>query len=67
MLLNEQVNAANTAIYISQASHWYLSTLSTWSPNSMVDGSFETWIPVDEESAWIAFIDDEGTINQRTR
>jgi hypothetical protein len=37
MLLNEQVKAANTAIYNSQASQWYLSTLSTWSPNSMVD------------------------------
>ena len=37
--------------------HYYLSG----------DGSFETWIPVDEESAWIAFIDDEGTINQKTR
>ena len=37
--------------------HYYLSA----------DGSFETWIPVADETAWIAFIDDETMINQKTR
>ncbi len=31
------------------------------------DGSFETWISVADETAWIAFIDDETIINQKTR
>lgn len=31
------------------------------------DGSFETWVPVADETAWIAFIDDETLINQKTR
>lgn len=31
------------------------------------DGSFETWIPVADETAWIAFIEDETIIDQKTR
>ena len=37
--------------------HYYLSG----------DGSFETWIPVADETAWIAFIDDETIANQRRK
>ena len=37
--------------------HYYLSD----------DGSFETWIPVADETAWIAFIDGETIISQKSR
>lgn len=37
--------------------HYYLSG----------DGSFETWVPVADETAWSTFIDDETIMSQKSR